>query len=186
MTNTVTTYINYFKALAQSHYMLLHDDDNANATAATKAKSKFVLFDNDEVVTGLRSLIGPGIILFLEIFTFRGRENGEGDYRAIHQGRFIIARKTIAQNNADLVAAYTETETVVWDFINRILYDSKHGAPACGAPFKNITLNDFSVEPVINLWDGRAGWVVDFTYQQPRLEEIDEDLATSVDIWTSV
>jgi hypothetical protein len=184
MNNPVSYYTLYFGNLAKRHYKLLHNSDNSTSSATAKSESKFVMFDNDEVVTGLRSLIGSGIILFLEIFTFRGSDNMAGDYRAKHQGRFIIARKVKPMDNADLIDAYTECEAVVWDFINKIIHDSNLSGDACNTPFKNISLNDFSCEPVSNLWDNRAGWVVDFTYQQNRMDEIDEDKANDTDIWT--
>lgn len=186
MTNTINTYCTYFENLAKSHHSILHNATQSASNATVKGESKFVLFDNDEVVTGLRSLIGSGIILFLEIFTFRGSDNMAGDYRAKHQGRFIIARKVLPMNNSDLIAAYAECEAIVWDFINKIIHDSKLSGDACNTPFKNISLNDFSCEPVSNLWDNRAGWVVDFTYQQNRMDEIDEDKANDTDIWTLV
>jgi hypothetical protein len=104
MNNPVSYYTLYFGNLAKRHYKLLHNSDNSTSSATAKSESKFVMFDNDEVVTGLRSLIGSGIILFLEIFTFRGSDNMAGDYRAKHQGRFIIARKVLPMNNADLIA----------------------------------------------------------------------------------
>jgi hypothetical protein len=186
MQNSVNDYTVYFGNLAKRHHLLLHNGNQSGSNATVKAKSKFVLFDNDEVVTGLRSLIGSGIILFLEIFTFRGSDNMAGDYRSKHQGRFIIARKVLPMNNADLISAYAECEAIVWDFINKIIHDSNLSGDACNTPFKNISLNDFSCEPVSNLWDGRAGWVVDFTYQQNRMDEIDEELANDEAIWTVV
>lgn len=183
MNRNIASYVSYFRNLAAMHYQILHDPQQEESNSIVKATRKFVIFDNDEVATGLRSQIGSGIVLFLEVYTFQGKDNEAGDYRANHQARFIIARKVKPQSWTDLLVAYNTTEKIVWDFVNKIIVDSNFTGPSCGTPFKNLTLNNFSAEPVSNLWDGRAGWVVDFTYQQDRTEEIDEDKANDEEIW---
>lgn len=185
MINTVLTYVSYFRALAQNHYKILHNPAHETFDATVKGQSHFAVFDNDEVVTGLRSRISNGVVLFLEVFTFRGYDNQAGDYRGIYNARFIIAEKVAQGDNAGMINAYNNCEQIVWELINRIIYDSNNAGSACGKPFKNLTLDQFSVEPVTNLWDGRTGWVVDFTFQQSRNTEMDTALATDEDIWVN-
>jgi len=172
MRNNTNDYVNYFRQLAVSHYLILHDSSQEGPNATQKGKCRFVLFDNDEVVTGLRSVVPDGIVFYLEMFTGRGVDNLAGDYRGQYQGRFLIAKKVKAMSITELQQAYAECEGVMWDIIGRMLYDNAYAGPDCELPFRNLTLNDFTWEPVSNLWDGRAGWVVDFNYQQSREDEI--------------
>lgn len=183
MKNTIYNYVSYFRRLAAEHHAILHDPQQETQAATIRGARRFVLFDTDEVVTGLRTQIGDGIVLFLEAYTFQGHDNDAGDYRSQHQGRFIVAKKYNVKSFYDLVYAYDECEKVTWDFINRLIFDSSVDGTACGTPFKNLSLANFSCDPVDKLWDNRAGWLVEFRFEQSRIDAINADNATDTNIW---
>ena len=183
MNNTLKDYTEYFRQLAVSHYLIQHQVAAESADATDKGNCKFAMFDTDEVVTGLRSAIGDGYVLFVEAYTFRGKDNDMGDYRSRHQGSFLLAKKTKKFSIADKVDNMAACEGIVLDIMNKIVYDSTNGGTSCGCPFQHVSLNDFSCEPVMEIWDGRSGWVVNFNFEQDRSDMIDSDRATDINIW---
>ena len=184
MQNSINSYIQYFRTIATKHASIAHDPNMEGPQATEKGKSHFVLFDTDEVVTGLRSLIGPGFILFLEVYNTRVKDNHGGDYRSIQQGRFIIARKVTANDIFDYANALASCEQIAWDIINKMICDSRNGqGDTCNCPFSQLYLDSFNMEVVTNLWEGRSGWVVEFAFQWNRINEIDPDLLTNPDVW---
>lgn len=183
MTNTIKTYIEYFRQLAVSHHLIQHVVAAESQASTTKGECRFAVFEYDEVVTKLRSAIGDGYILFVEGYTFRGKDNEAGDYRSRHQGTFLICKKTQQMNAAQKEDNMALCEEIVFDIITKIIYDSTDDGTACGCPFKNITGNDFSAEPVLNIFEGRSGWVVNFNFEQDRISDMDPARATNAAIW---
>lgn len=183
MQRSIASYTAYFRKLATEHYLIRHNPQQEDNNATIKGARKFVLFDTDEVITGLRSMIGAGPILFLEAYTFNGKENGAGDYRSAHQCRFIVAEKCGITDTQKLEAVYLECEGIIWDIANKILFDCNDSTMVCTAPFKEISLNDFAAEPVTNLWTGYSGWIMSFNFQFSRIDEMDPERATDAAIW---
>lgn len=185
-------YVNYFRNIAIKHKQINHAHGAEIGSYTLKENRHFAIFEHDEVVTGLRSQIADGIVLFLHLYDTKGYDNLADDYRATHTGAFIIAEKApiefqtrgaIAYSSLDgpeVLQSYETCETIMWQIINRMMMDSRDPCHL----FHRIQLSDFTIDPVSNLWDGRYGWYVQFTFQTRRNDVINNALATDPPIWT--
>lgn len=180
---SIASYVAYFRKLATQHYQILHNPQQEDTNATQHGTRRFILFETDEVVTGLRSNIGNGVVLFLEVYTFNGIDNGASDYRSAHQGRFILAEKVNHLSTHKLADTLAKCESIAWDIANKILYDCNRVQQPCNAPFQNVDLRSFAGEPVTNLWSGYSGWVMSFNFQFNRHSVIDDDRAVDPAIW---
>lgn len=164
---SIDKYVNYFRYLAASCVYIQHDIASESLDATEKGKRRFAIFEEDEVVEGLRSGIGDGVVLLLHPYFTKPSSNGAGDYRTNHDAAFIIADKPANDNINTKVESLRKTEGIAYILINQIVNDANEGGATCPAsnPFTGITYNDFKLEPLMNIFEGRVGWYVQFKFQ---------------------
>jgi hypothetical protein len=164
---SIDKYVNYFRYLAASCVHIAHDIASESLDAPDKSRRRFAIFEEDEVVGGLRSSIGDGVVLLLHPYFTKPQSNGAGDYRTNHDAAFIIADKPANDNINTKVASLRKTEEIAYLLLNQIVNDANEGGPTCPAssPFTGIDYNDFKLEPLMNIFEGRVGWYVQFTFQ---------------------
>lgn len=163
---SISTYVNYFRLMAASHSSIQHNIAAESPDFADKSQCRFTMFSHDEVVGGLRSRIGDGVNVFLHPYFTKPSSNGAGDYRTRHTAAFIIAQKVNHNDVAALTAALNNTEFIMYTFIMQLVRDANEFGATCRLknPFSGCEFNDMKLEPVFNLWDGRAGWYVEFEF----------------------
>lgn len=162
---SINTYVNYFRLMAASHTSIGHEL-GSEGPDADKSKSRFAIFSHDEVLTGLRSRIGDGVVLFLHPYFIKPKSNGAGDYRGVYSGAFIIAKKANKSDIADWLPALNECEFIAYGIAGQLVNDSNEFGATCKMqnPFSGCLWDDMKFEPVMNLWDGRFGWYVEFEF----------------------
>lgn len=188
MTNNIKDYIQYFRNLAIKSKYIKHIEAAEKDDYQDKEKCRFITFTSEEMVIGLRSSLSQDVSIMLELYNLRGYDNEAGDFRANHNGRFLVCANkvttlsdSIAYNPVEILA---HTEAVTWFLINRILYDAGQTGPACNRPLSGMSLASFyNIEPQWNVFQGKYGWLVEFNYQQRRGEEMAPELSTSSDHW---
>ncbi len=168
--NSLQEYIDYFRRIAVKHKRILHDPAS-ELQDQPKGLKRFITFSHDEVITGLRSKIDNGIVLFLSLYDFSGEDNNADYYKSTHQASFILAGVAKSTDFAAQESVYVLTEEIVWNIISLLITESKL-ENNCFAPFHRLKLSDFRAKPVGPLWDGRYGWYVEFTFRHKRNKEI--------------
>jgi len=163
---SINKYVNYFRLLAASHWLVQHDIAS-ELPDAPKGGCKFAIFEEDEVVSGLRSTISDEVVVFLHPYFTNPQHNGAGDYRTNHNAAFIISEKPATGGINDKVASLNKCESIAYNFIVQILHDANQSGATCPAsnPFTGVDLNDFKLEPLLNIFDGRVGWYIQFKFQ---------------------
>jgi hypothetical protein len=187
------SYKKYFEYLATNHQSILHQASSSNIPINDQPKgaSRFFAFNREDLLTGFRSQLPHGVCLYLQNYKWKGYDNGAFDYRSIHTGGFIIATNVNMVHGNDTANALSETESIVWDIINRLCADSLLHRDAskvlppgiCPSPFYALSLADFDVEPIGPIWDGRHGWWVEFNFSVKRHREMDTDNTKKPTIW---
>jgi hypothetical protein len=165
---TVTQYINYFRMLAASHWLIQHDIASESMDAPEKSKCRFAIFEEDEVVAGLRSGIGAGPVLFLHPYFPKPSTNNAGDHRFNCKGAFIIAEKPANKNMSSKITTLGKMEQIATQIIMQLVFDANEGGATCPATYclAGLTLNDFEpMEPLLNIFEGRVGYYVQFSFQ---------------------
>lgn len=186
--STIRNYENYFRNLAIKSKFIKHIAAAEKDDYGEKEKCRFVTFTSEEVIAGLRSKVSQDASLFLELYTAKGYDNEAGDFRTSQSGRFLVCANkvttlsdSVAYNPIEILE---HTETITWLLINRIIYDANQNGPSCDKPITGITLNNFyNIEPQWDIFDGRYGWLVEFTYQQKRKDEMNPSKQTDSQFW---
>lgn len=178
----IAQYVSYFRNLAEQCHYIHHIPASENPDYPEKEDCKFALYYYHDLVAGLRTAISDGIVLFLHIYDGRGNDNHAGSQSSSHTCNFILAKKAVATDIPEITAALANTEEAMFVLINKIIHDAHQDGPGCG-PFKKVTLDKFRWEPVSNLWDGRFGWWVEFSFDVKRTDLMDESIALDAGTW---
>jgi hypothetical protein len=161
-------YTNYFRQLAKKHYLIRHNPLAEDKSYVNKSECRFAMFHHDEVVSGLRTAIGDGPIVFVHPYYATPYSNDAGDFRGKYTGAFIIAKKSDPANINNIISNYDLTELIAWHFIAQIGFDANEtDKPECDIPslfFSGVDFNRMKLEPVHNLWNGMYGWYVEFQF----------------------
>lgn len=160
-------YVNYFRLLAASHSGIAHDLAS-ELPDADKNTRHFALFTSDEVVSGLRSTIGDGIVLLLHPYFPKPGTNDAGFYYTDITCSFLLVKKVDHKDVQALTTTLNQTEEVLFTLLGQIIHDSKEYGTSCPIPkaFDGVSWNDVDkIEPLMHIFDGRAGWYCEFTYR---------------------
>lgn len=158
-------YITYFRNIATSHQLILHDQATESKDAASKGKRGFTVFNADEVLRDLRTAMQSGVCLHLTLPTTA--LNSEAHPTGIKEAGFIVASKAEKNDIQSQTHCYLECERAALGIIARMQHDAQNDA--C-MPLV-FDLSRLQIMPVGPLWDNRFGWVVTFQMLERDLEE---------------
>jgi hypothetical protein len=178
----LTQYVNYFRNLATQCHNIHHLPASEDPNYPDKNDCKFALYYYHEVVGGLRSNISDDIVLFLHLYDGQGKDNHAGNQSSSHTCNFIVAKKADINDINEVTQALSLTESTMFLLMNKIIHDANQDGPGCG-PLRKVTLDKFRWEPISNLWDGRFGWWVEFSFEVKRTDLMDEAIALDTGTW---
>jgi hypothetical protein len=113
----------YFKNLTTLHTSLRHADETG--------KVAFGIEDIADVMDGtIRTAIGDNLYLFLLLNPIVRPQSVNNGFDAVLQGGFVLLKGGISlreSSETEILAAYDEVNSVVLDFITRMVADSRNG-----------------------------------------------------------
>ncbi len=158
----VSTYIRYFKYLAQKHPLLLHDDTIGGKTFDVVLQRDIKELDIARM--GIKS--DADFILILVIPTMETEDAEDGNAKRTHLGGFLILKKTSPRTDAkyEWWNSLPETEVIALQILQRMVADSQAGHPLFHRQadrFENLNAR-FSERVVEEKW---VGFLVTFSYK---------------------
>lgn len=186
---TIYHYVDYFRFIAASHVGINHVIASEGPDG-NKSERKFAVFTSDEVVGGLRSTIGDGVVLLLHPYYSKPASNGAGHYYMENTGAFLLVEKCNHDNSSEVTLSLFRTEEIVYNILNQIIHDTGEYGFKCPVPkpFTGMDWNDvLKIEPVLNVFEGRAGWYVEFKYRMNQNKGLmNPDLHNDTALWQPI
>lgn len=147
----VDSYIAYFKDLCVRHPSLLHTDSEGGRVFS-------IIAPIDAVYGNFRTAIKEKNIAFmLLLYTSDVLRDG---WRA-HQGGFIVLKQHSLREEGDesLFEALSESEKIGWDFIEKMVHDSRDAANWWAGSIDDAGKLKLNVQPMLNEGDvGYSGY----------------------------
>lgn len=183
---TVEQYISYFRNLAVTHHLLLHNEatENGDGDIGTKA---FTRWNAEEAITGLRTQIGNRALL-LEMYDWETKSTNVHDIKVLHTAAFTVVQKAEIGNTASEVEAFETTEQIVNDILKRLWVDHYgKNKNRCITPFTDVVFNGITCVPVGPLFTGAYyGYRVEFEFKPKNLFDVTTPIAEDVFIDPSI
>jgi hypothetical protein len=158
-------YIDYFRQLAVTHKDILHKPSTETADSAIGEK-RFAKWSAEEVVSGLRTKIGP-VALMIEIYETDLYASNVYDIKQLPKGAFTFFKATKEKDVNDQYDAFEWTEKIVYDLLKQIWQDH-YGTDKnkCSTPFKKFVFDKDMITAVGPLFKNNyCGWRVEFEFE---------------------
>lgn len=157
-------YVNYFRQLAVSHYLLQHNPATEAKDAAAPDK-RFAKWNAEEVIGGLRTKMSfPALII--ELYDTNVDASIEYDVRLKPKGAFTVLATAKAGHLPAEQEAYALAEQILYDLLQQIMKD--HYEPdrnMCGTPFKEFFFDDLEIIPIGPLYENHFGYRCEFPFE---------------------
>lgn len=163
---TVSDYIDYFRTLAEEHYLLRHDP--LTETGGGRAIDRhFGWYNSMDVLTGLRFAANWPALL-VEVYEWEMRAATTYDLTAEYPGAFSVFVKADTNKPGDDMAATILAETIMMHMVHR-LYQDHYGfdKERCNTPFQQLYLAGANIVHVGPVFDNCYGWRCEFRFR-PR------------------
>jgi hypothetical protein len=164
MSNTVSSYIDYFRQLAITHKDLKHKIESENGDAKVGEKA-FIRWSIEEALSALKTKIGKRCLL-LELYETILESQIVYDIKGNTKGAFTIVQKATPNKYSEEIAAFEDTERIKNELLNKIWNDHYgENKTRCQTPFEYFDFNGLNVIAVSSLFDGTYfGWRVEFSF----------------------
>lgn len=171
MKNNVLDYVNYFRQIAIAHKDIKHiaaaEDNNGGL-----GECKFVRWNTEEIVTGLRSSIGfPA--LALEMYEVATEANSIYDVKGNFKGAFSILIKANPNRYDEQIEALAQAETILMQCLQKIWADH-YGIDAerQQTPFQYFDFEGIQIMSFGPTYDNIYGWRAEFNFNTRLINKI--------------
>jgi hypothetical protein len=178
----IQSYKAYFKNLTQLHTEIAHADE--------VGKIAFGIENIADVMDGtIRTAINDNLYLFLLLNPIARPKSTNNAFDAILQGGFVFLKGGISlreSTETEVLAAQNDAADKVFDFLVRIVADSRDGHPFWNHALDTISEGDFDIEEMaFGSKDGSfVGYKVVFTATLPLLDCTDFSTRLTAAKWS--
>ncbi|MES2457202.1 MAG: hypothetical protein V4594_16730 [Bacteroidota bacterium] len=162
-----TAYVDYFRQLAVSHYLLRHNQA-AETGDAPASQGHFTKWNANELVGGLRTKCSfPGMLL--ELYETDPYAETVYDVKPRSRGAFTILQHVKEGDLRGEEAAYALAESIMYNILQQMWQDHYSSSKdRCKTPFYQFGFNNLDIVSTGKILENEMGWRVEFYFEFQR------------------
>ncbi len=166
-----TAYVDYFRQLAVSHYLLRHNPA-AETGDAPVGQCHFTKWNANELIGGLRTKCSfPGLLL--ELYETDPYAENVYDVKPRSRGAITILQHVREGDIRGEEEAYALAESIMYDLLQQMWQDHYASrVDRCKTPFFQLWLNNLDIAPTGKILQNEMGWRVEFYFEFQRAYNI--------------